>query len=44
VRLTLTGKMVEVVDEKELEFAKQALFTRHPNMKGNPSSDLYTEG
>ncbi|XP_074514990.1 protein CREG2 [Sebastes fasciatus] len=30
-RLTLTGKMVEVVQE-ELVFAKEAMFTRHPVM------------
>ncbi|XP_071395389.1 protein CREG2 [Centroberyx affinis] len=34
-RLTLTGKMVEVVPE-ELEFAKEAMFSRHPVMKKWP--------
>ncbi|TRY81507.1 hypothetical protein DNTS_009916 [Danionella cerebrum] len=34
-RLTLTGKMVEVGPE-ELDFAKEALFSRHPAMKKWP--------
>uniref|UniRef100_A0A671K626 Cellular repressor of E1A-stimulated genes 2 n=1 Tax=Sinocyclocheilus anshuiensis TaxID=1608454 RepID=A0A671K626_9TELE len=34
-RLTLTGKMVEVGPE-ELDFAKEAMFSRHPVMKKWP--------
>uniref|UniRef100_A0A8C7N429 Cellular repressor of E1A-stimulated genes 2 n=1 Tax=Oncorhynchus kisutch TaxID=8019 RepID=A0A8C7N429_ONCKI len=34
-RLTLTGKMVEV-DPEEVEFAKEAMFSRHPVMKKWP--------
>jgi hypothetical protein len=34
VRLTLTGELVEVVDEEEKAFAMQALFQRHPRMQG----------
>lgn len=36
VRLTLSGKMVEVTDKDELVFAKQALFERHPHMEDWP--------
>lgn len=32
VRLTLTGKMVEVEEGPEKEYAQQALFDRHPAM------------
>ncbi|KAM9449299.1 LOW QUALITY PROTEIN: protein CREG2 [Salvelinus alpinus] len=35
-RLTLTGKMVEV-DPEEVEFAKEAMFSRHPVMKKWPA-------
>ncbi|GAB5032490.1 protein creg1-like [Nannochloropsis oceanica] len=37
IRLTVTGEMVEVVDEEEKAFAMQALFQRHPKMEGWPT-------
>ena len=37
VRLTLSGKMVEVTNEDELNFATKALFERHPHMEDWPS-------
>src|SRR6056297_778858 len=33
IRLTVTGDLVEVVDEEETAFAMQALFQRHPQMQ-----------
>ncbi|KXJ23402.1 Protein CREG2 [Exaiptasia diaphana] len=41
-RVTITGEVVAVTDSKELAFAKVALFTRHPAMKGWPSSHDWT--
>ena len=37
IRLTVTGELVEVVDEAEKAFAMQALFQRHPKMEGWPT-------
>lgn len=37
VRLTLTGRIVEVAEGPEKEFARQALFDRHPAMAGWPA-------
>lgn len=37
VRLTVTGDLVEVVDEDEKAFAMRALFQRHPRMQGWPT-------
>jgi len=35
-RLTLSGKMKEVTNKEELEFASQALFSKHPEMPAWP--------
>ncbi|KAG0585635.1 hypothetical protein KC19_2G026800 [Ceratodon purpureus] len=35
-RLTLSGKMQEVTDTQELDFASQALFSKHPEMPDWP--------
>ena len=37
VRLTLSGKMVEVTNQDELDFATKALFERHPHMQDWPT-------
>jgi hypothetical protein len=38
VRLSLTGKMVDVTDTEEKKFAKEALFAKHPVMASWPES------
>lgn len=43
-RLTLTGKLVEVTDADEKEWALQAIFSRHESMKGWPQNHDWVVG
>ena len=43
-RLVITGKFVKVTSQEELDFAKQALFSRHPAMKYWPSNHEFFVG
>ena len=43
-RLTLTGKLVEVTDAEEKEWARQAIFSRHESMKGWPQNHDWVVG
>jgi len=43
-RVTITGRFVEVISESELEFAKMALFSRHPVMAYWPGNHEFFIG
>ena len=40
-RATFSGKFVEITDQEELVFAKNALFERHPQMEGWPDDHTW---
>ena len=43
-RLTLTGKLVEVTDPDEKDWARHAIFSRHESMKGWPQDHDWVVG